>query len=228
MDVQDLKNFGEAFTGKASARVMMASFTSIPRELGFIGTPKFVAKLQSKERHWKRKRFRTIAENGLKNEELIQGIRYSLAFYTALLASCGEEKTLKSYPKLAKKLSVMMYEDFFPSPEDFLSCSDPWEGFRKYFLEFFRAWERDGACRFEVIHDTEDEFQVHLSYCAFEAMHREAGCLEAIAMGAEGDVDFLPRLGRGVGCEFRREGWLCHSDPVCDWHFLRHKPSVGD
>jgi hypothetical protein len=44
MEYQDLKNFGEVFTAKASARVMMASLTSIPRELGFIGTPKLQSK----------------------------------------------------------------------------------------------------------------------------------------------------------------------------------------
>jgi hypothetical protein len=180
-----------------------------------------VAKLQSKERYWRKKRFETINENGIKNQELIQGIRYALAFYTALLASCGEERTLKSYPKLAKKLGVMMYEEFFPTAEEFRSCKDPWGAFRKYFLEFFQAWEREGICRFQLIHDTEDEFRVQLSYCAFDAMHREAGHPEAMAMGAEGDADFLPSLGRGVGCDFSRDGWLCHGDSVCDWHFFR-------
>ena len=225
MEYHELKNFGQLFNGKASARVMMASFTAVPKELGFIGTPKFLTKLQGKETHWKKYRFKTVKEYGITDQDFLGGVRYSLAFYTALLAGCGREKTERSYPNLAEKLSLMMNEEFFPAPEDFLKCPDPWEALREYFLAFFGAWDREGICRFQVVKNTDSEFHVQLGHCAFDAMHREAGCPEAMAMASQADETFFPRLARGIGAEFRRDGWLCRGDSVCDWQFLRRDSS---
>jgi hypothetical protein len=112
---------------------MMASLVSIPKELGFIGTPKFVAGLQGKDRYWKKRKFKAAIERGITHREFIEGNQYSLAFYTAMIQACGREKTMKAYPKLAHKLGVMMWEDFMPASEDFQRCPDPWEALRQYF-----------------------------------------------------------------------------------------------
>jgi hypothetical protein len=45
-ECHELQNYGKIFTGKLSARVLMALFTAVPKELGFIGTPKFLTKIQ--------------------------------------------------------------------------------------------------------------------------------------------------------------------------------------
>jgi hypothetical protein len=221
VEVSELKNYGKSLTGKASAKVMMALFTAVPSELGIIGTPKFIAKLQRKEKYWRDYPFKTIEEKGIKNEEIIGGIRYSVAFYTSLVDSVGREKTLKAYPKLGEKMGFMMNEEFFPSAKDFRKCPDPFEALRLYLLELFRVWESEGVCQYEVLANTDTEFHAHLSYCAFDAMHHEAGCREAMEMASRGDAKFLPRLAKGLGCEFLRENQLCAGDPVCDWHFRR-------
>ena len=224
MEYKDLKNFGQLYMAKPSARVLMASFTSIPKELGFIGTPKFLAKLQSKERHWKRKRFKAAEERGLTHKEFIEGVRYSLAFYTAMIASCGKEKTLQVYPKLSQKIGVMMWEDFLSAAEDFLRFQDPWEAFREYFFEFYRTWERERVWRFKVVRDTATDFQIHVTDCAWPEMHSEGGCPEATASSSQAEVLYFPRLAQGIGGDFKQEdGCLCLGDAICDWHFYRQK-----
>ena len=95
MEYQDLKNYGTLYTAKASPKVMMSSLAAIPKELGFLGTPKFVAKLQSKERQWKKKSFKSAQERGFTHAEFLDAIKYSLGFYTALIATVGKEKRLE-------------------------------------------------------------------------------------------------------------------------------------
>jgi len=230
MEYQELKNFGQLYTPKASARVLMASFTNIPKELGFLGTPKFVAKLGSKNRYWNRRRLKTAEERGVTHAEFMEGIRYSLAFYTAIVATCGAQKTREVYPKLAQRLSLMMWEDYLPPTEDFLRFESPWEALREYVLEYYRTNEREGVWRYEVIRDTDSEFQVHVTDCAWAAMHEEGGCLDGFATSSsysEGIV--FSRLAQAIGGDFKQEdGCLCHRDPICDWHFFRHKVPESD
>ena len=223
MEYRELKNFGEVFPVKPSARVMMAAFALIPRELGFIGTPKFAAKLQSKDRYWKKKRFKTADEKGLIHQEFTEGIRFAIAFYTALIATCGKENAAEVYWKLTEKRGAMIYEEFFPSSEDFLRCLDPWEAIRLYFLEFFQAYRGIGAMQYEVVQNTESDLQIHVSDCAWDFMSQEAGYPEIASINGQCDLIFLPRLMEGIGGDFKRESWLCKGDATCDWHFCRYK-----
>ena len=224
MEYHELKNWDRLWTPKPSARVLMASFTTLPRELGFIGTPKFVATLAAKERSWKKKRFKAVEERGLTDEEFLEGIRYTIAFYAAMIAACGKEKTSRVYPKLTEKLGVMMYEDFIPSSKDFMSFRDPWEAIRLYFRHWFMAWGREGVAQLEIVQDTDSDFQVHVTDCAWHAIWSEAGYPELAPISQQTDLIFLPRLMGEVGGDFKRQdGCLCLGDPICDWHFFRHK-----
>ena len=130
----------------------MASFTSVPAELGILGTPKFLAKLASKDRYWKKRKFKAPEERGVANPDVLEGIQSNvLAFYTALIATCGEEEALEIYARGSEKMGLMMYEEFFPSAKDFSGCEDTWGAFARYLLEFLRTWEREGvAQRFGV------------------------------------------------------------------------------
>jgi hypothetical protein len=221
MDYQNLRNYGKLYTAKASPRVMMSSFASIPRELGFLGTPKFVAKLQGKERQWKKKDFKSGEERGFTHAEFLDAIKYSVGFYTALIATVGKEKTLEVYPKLNDKLGTMMYEEFLPSSEDFHRCRDPWEAFRLYFLEFLRVYERDKGMRLEILQNTEDELHIHVTDCVWEFIFREAGYPELASFGGHTELLAITSLAQAVGGDLKREACLCKGDAFCDWHFYR-------
>ena len=223
VDSQDLKNYGQLNVGKASPRVMMSALSSLPSGLGFIGTPKFIAKLQGKDRHWKKHRFQAVADRGITCQEWIEGISYSIAFYTALVATIGKKKTLEFYPKLASKTGILMDEDFFPSAQDFLRCSDPWGAVKDYFHEYFAVNEREGIMRFEVVENNDSDFQFHVTDCAWHALYHEAGSVEGLSISARTDNEFFPCLAQGIGYDFKRASGICDGDTICDWHFYRHK-----
>ena len=222
MEFQNLKNFGKLYTGRASPRVILSLFTSAPKELGFLGTPKFLAKFQSKDRHWKRFRFEALEKRAVTSQDVIEGMQTNLAFYTALMAVQGKDKAMPTFSKLAEKLGIMIYEDFLPDPKDFLRCPDPWKAVRGYFSEFFQATARESVSRLQIVKDTDQEFQVHFTDCAWHATACEAGYPELMPLTARCDVVVMPRLMRDIGGDFKRESWLCRGEPVCDWHFFRH------
>jgi len=223
MEYQDLKNFGELYTGKASPHVVMKALASIPAELGFIGTPKFLARFHGKDRYWKKRHFKALEERGVENQEIVEGMQINLAFFTSVVAACGEKKGPPAFSKLAEKMGVLIYEEFMPTAEDFLSYPEPWEAVRQYFREFFRLMGEAGVARYEIVSDTDSELHIQFSDCAWHAVACEAGYPSLMSITAQSDVVFLPQLMRGIGGDFKRECWLCRGEGACDWHFYRHK-----
>jgi hypothetical protein len=223
VEYRELKNFGNLYTGKASSRVMMSAVTSVPAGLVFIGTPKFLAQLQAKDRHWRKAQFKALQKRGVTNQEVADAMRTNLAFYTALVAAQGREKAAQMYPKVTEKLGLMIYEDFAPKPEDFLRCPDVWRAVKGYFREFFQVTDREGVGHMEVMLDTDQEFQVRYTDCAWHAVACEVGYPEIMPFVAQADVLFLPRLMRALGGDFKRACWLCKGEGECDWHFYRHR-----
>jgi hypothetical protein len=133
MEYQQLDNYGKIFTGKMSPKVLMAALTSVPKELGFIRTPKFLTKIQGKEKHWEGRLAEIAEPRGVSHPEYIEGGEYSLAFFSALVAARGEEKALDAYEKLLDRVAVMSFEEFFPSAKDFRRCPNDWEALQGYF-----------------------------------------------------------------------------------------------
>ena len=220
MDYQQLKHFGEIYTGKVSPGIMMSLFTSLPKELGFIGTPKFMLKMQNREAYWKKQSLTSVTERNITNTELLDSVKYSLAFYNALEAVCGKKKALDAYLKLTTPLGVRMDEEFFPTAQDFLRCPDPWEAFKRYMFEFFSVSMREGVFRFEVLDDTDTDLHFHVTDCAWYAIWKEAGHPEVMGASSAVEMLFYPALCGAMGCSIKRdEGWICRGDSVCDWHF---------
>jgi hypothetical protein len=223
MHHHELRNYGNVLTGKLSAHVMMTIFTSVPKELGFIGTPKFLTKMQGKQRLWKGRVAKMGKPRGITHEEYLEGMENSLAYYTALEATCGKEKGLEAYQNSAPKVAGASYEEFFPSAKDFRSCGDHWQAAREYFLEFLQALARENIVRFEVLQSPDDEFHAHLSECAVQDMYHEVGYHQIAPITCEAMRVVLTKLCGELGADFKRESWLCRGDPTCDWHFLRYK-----
>ena len=223
MDYTLLRNFGELFTPRTSMAALIAAYMAVPRDLEFVGTPQFTAILRSKDEYWRKKEFETAAQRGFTRRDFIDPMRYSLAFYDALLEACGEEKTTEIYPKFAQSIGVMIFEEFMPAAEDFLHCPDPWVAIRQYFGEFFQAYERAGGMRHNIVQDTDSEFRVHVTDCPWEFICREAGYPDLPPITGQAECTFLTQLMSELGGDFKRESWLCRGDPTCDWHFWRPK-----
>ena len=224
MEIEELRNYGQVNTAKLTPQALMVAFTSIPKELGIIGTPRFAAKLASTERRMSKKEFKTAQERGLTHEGFLQGMRYGLSFYSALVATEGREKARKYYPRLAEKIGVAQWEEFLPTAEDFLSFSDPWDTLRIYWRNYFAAYEREGGMRYEIVVDTENEFRVKVTECAWDFIWREGGYPELAPMSGYTEVLYIPKLMAKInGGDFTRDSCLCSGESYCDWHFHRRK-----
>jgi hypothetical protein len=228
MEYHELKNYGNLFSGKAPPQEVMKTVAKVPAHLGILGTPKFMANMQRQERHWKRKQFTSIEERGIQNQEFIDVIRNSLGFSTALSATCGKQKSADIHQRISLDLGYSMWKRHWPKDKDFLNCSDPWNALEQYVLGFVEAWERASIAEVEVLTDTDGEFRLHLTDCAFAAAYREAGHPEVGALGEQVESRFLGRLTKKLGGEFRRESCLCHGDATCDWHLLRNRAMTPD
>ena len=223
MKYEQLKNFGELHTCKASARVQMSAIKWLSSELGMIKFSRFLAKMLTEERHLDTRHFRAAKERGITNDDFFEGTKTAIATYDSLLQVCGTERGAEIYNRFSKKQGVLLWEDFIPAAEDFLRFSDPWEGLRQYFLEYFRVNEREGLFRLEVVRDSESELYIKVTDCAWFSTYSEAGHPEAASVSAESDVIFLQQLLGEMGGDFKRDSWLCRGDVHCDWHFYRQK-----
>jgi hypothetical protein len=81
--------------------------------------------------------------------------------------------------------------------------------------------------RFEILQDTDTNFQVSITDCPWDFIWREAGHPELARIHGEDMLEFFSDLMRELGGDFKRGSWLCKGDAACDWHFLRHKASEG-
>lgn len=226
MEYHELKNYGKFFSGKAPPQEVMKTIARVPVHLGILGTPKFMANMRRKDRHWNRKRFASIEERGIRNQEFIEVVRDSLGFSTALSATCGKEKAAYIHQRVSLELGHSMWKRHWPKYKDFLNCSDPWQALGQYVRGFVEAWERESVVEFEVLMDTDGEFHLHLTDCAFAAAYHEAGHPEVGSLGGQVESDFLARMAKRLGGEFRRESCLCHGDATCDWHLLRNGTAI--
>jgi hypothetical protein len=226
VEYSELKHFGELYYPKNSPKIWTTFLTTMPKELGVLGTPKFMTKMGSQDRYWKEDfHFKTVEERGIAHQEFLDGARFSIACYTTLLAVTDKQKAMEIYPTLADKMWVLQWEEFLPSAKEFRRFPDPWEAFREYFHEFFRAHQREGVKRYNIIENTDTEFHVQLTDCAWDAMFREAGHPEPQCMHGQAEGTCLARLSAKMGFHFKRESSLCCGDTTCDWHFYSRKVS---
>jgi hypothetical protein len=223
MEYYELDNYGKIYTGKLSAKVMMAVLTSVPKELGFIGTPKFLTKIQGREKYWKGRLARLAEPKGITNTEFVEGIEWNMAFFSSLVATLGKEKAPEAYSKLVEKLAVLQYEDFFPVAKDFKTCPEPWEALRGYFLEFLRTNDRENVMHHEIVRDNDQEFYPQVTYCAVQDLYTEAGHPEVALRVCVANHIFMTKVSQDLRGDFKRERRLCAGDGVCDWHFLRQR-----
>jgi hypothetical protein len=223
MDPTQLKNFGKPYTPKISSSVVMTVFASLPKDLGFIGTPKFIAKLNSNWGHWHPRRFKAVQERNITCEEFLEGMRYSLTFYSTMLDARGQEKVSKVYPKFVDKLGVAMFKDFMPTAKDFRKCPDPWDAVRSYFLGLFEAWDRENLMHISLVEASENVLWFRGKDCAICAVYREGGYPEMSWLSCHPNLLFLRRFMRGLGGDFTLQCGVNGCEGYCDWHFYRER-----
>ena len=87
--------------------------------------------------------------------------------HQSLVETVGEQKAELFYTKMMADTNLMdsVLGDFFPSAEDFLQFDDPFEALGAYMVEYFKANERGGLMRIEVVDNSEDEVHVDVVDC---------------------------------------------------------------
>ena len=221
MEVHELKNFGCVFNPKPSGMMEMKVGTMVLGEIGPTNVPKFLAKAPFNSRRWKRKKFAAAKERGITDRQYLDGIREVIGNYVLTIDVLGKEKGIDTYTRWGPKTAEMMMEEHYPSSDDLLSCSNPTKALKEYILEFFVAGNRIGGVRYDVVADTDDEFRIAVTDCAFYAITLEAGHPEIYSIGCQGHDVFFSKLVEPLGWEWSREGALCRGHHFCDYHFRR-------
>ncbi len=86
------------------------------------------------------------------------------------------------------------------------------------------AMEQKGLEEAEVVEDTDDVFQLNVTFCAWAEVARVLGdpyyCYYSTCYG---DEVFFPHLCKKAGFEFKRTGTLSQGASVCDFRFIRKR-----
>jgi hypothetical protein len=94
--------------------------------------------------------------------------------------------------------------------------------FKQYYVALVQAMTDKGLEEAEVFEDTQDVFQLNVTYCAWAEVAKEMGnpayCYYSTCYG---DEVFFPHLAAQAGFAFERKGTLAQGAPACDFRFKR-------
>lgn len=237
MKVENLKNYGRdiisiqkesklPFNKKLWIIKPTISFLfSLIKEMNPIGFIRFI-KLYKKEKikalqlDWTH-----IEQNGISKEDLSRVIAKEV-MAKVLVDSMGLDRASKLRKTLSDSIAYHILEHVFATPEEFLDCGkgDFLPAFKQYYIALASAMEKAGQEKSEISIDTEDCFQLNITYCVYYEVAKTLGYPELCYYSTcYGDEVFFPKLCEQVDFKFERDGTLAKGNPVCDMRFIRQK-----
>lgn len=166
-----------------------------------------------------------IQKNGISKEDLSNVIAKEV-LAKVLADSIGIGKASKLRKKMSDKIAYHVLEHVFATPDEFLECGngDFLCAFKQYYKALSVAMEKSGLEKSEVYIDTEDCFQLNITYCVYHEVAKTLGYPELCYYSTcYGDEVFFPKLCKGTGVKFERQGTLASGKCVCDMKFIRQK-----
>jgi len=231
--VSELKNWGSFCPTKATdpekdAEFQNISFSSLRESLSMIQQGKMLARVPVHRLQHGHKTLTNPMAQICNDKDSNDAILDAVALHQSLVETVGEEKAGVFWKKcIDQNLGDLILVDFFPSAEDFLQFDDPFEALSTYMVEYFKANERGGLMRVEVVENSKDEFRVDVVECFFHSTACELGQPTLYSHISRGDDIFFPKLGipkEGKSFAiYERQGTLCRGDKACDWRYHRAK-----
>ena len=196
---------------------------SIIKALGLIGFIRFIKEYKRQvntatKRDWSRLKTKGISQANL--NLIIKKIVMS----KVLADKLGLEEAFRLRNRLSDKIAYDVLEEVFAPAKVFMACGkgDFLKAFKEYYSALCRAMDRAGLESGEIVKDTEDEFQLNITYCAWCEVAKTLGnaylCYYATCYG---DEVFFPKLCEDTGFEFTRTGTLTTGNSACDMKFSR-------
>ena len=235
MKVENLKNYGKdiltiqkEFKLPIRKKILIMKPTisflfDLIREMNPMGFVRFIKRYKQEKEKALLLDWTKIQESGISREDLAVVIGKEV-MAKVLADSVGLERAAKLRNNLSDKISYHVLEHIFATPEEFLHLGkgDFLPPFKQYYIALTHAMERAGIEKGEVAVDTEDCFQLNITYCIYYEVSKVLGYPELCYYSTcYGDEVFFPQLCEKVGFRFEREGTLATGKPVCDMKFIR-------
>ena len=240
MKVENLKNYGKdiisiqkesklPFDKKILVIKPIISFLfSLIKEMNPIGFIRFI-KLYKKEKSkalqldWTH-----IEQNGISKDDLSRVIEKEV-MAKVLVDSIGLDRASRLRNALSDKIAYHILEHVFATPEEYVECGkgDFLPAFKQYYIALASAMKKTGQEKNEIYIDTEDCFQLNITYCVYYEVAKTLGYPEVCYYSTcYGDEVFFPKLCDQGGFKFERDGTLATGKSVCDMRFIRQKQSL--
>lgn len=235
MKVEELKNYGKDILsiqeqskmplGKKLRLLMpiLGYLGALSKTLGVRGTIRLIQEARKEMEKAREYDWSDLKRRGLSQTDL-EGIMRKIALAKVMAETMGMEKAAQLRNELSHTISIPVFEDMFAPPEVFVQCGDGdfLPPFKKYYAAMMDAMARRGLEEAQVVQDTEDVFQMNVTYCAWAEAAKVFGnphyCYYSTCYG---DEVFFPHLCAKVGFKFERNGTLAQGAPVCDFRFTR-------
>lgn len=237
MKVENLKNYGKdiitiqkesklPFRKKLIMIIPSISFLfNLIVEMNPIWFVRFIKSYKEEKSKALKLDWADIVKNGISKDDLSTVIGKEV-MAKVLVDNIGLERASILRNRLSDKIAYHVLEHVFATPKEYLDCGkgDFLPAFKQYYLALASAMDKSGQEKSEVAVDTEDCFQLNITYCLYYEVAKTLGYPELCYYSTcYGDEVFFPKLCEQVGFKFERDGTLATGKSVCDFRFIREK-----
>lgn len=226
MEIKELKNYNVPMNESMAAippdviKGIEKNALKILRDrIGLIRLMKFGLTMKQIEREFSAVDLDPVRKRGLSDEAFIDNIVRQSSAFCALSKIVGEERALEILYEIADRTAFGLMSGLLPSTSDFLTFDKPLDTAKDYILALMEADRRTGLHESELVYDSDDAFQINVTYCAFCEIPKCLGAQNAALPSCYGDDVFFPRVCGDLGLRFVRKGTLARGDDFCDFRF---------
>lgn len=231
--VEELPNYGKDilnlnFTFRSKMKIAKGALVFIKDLIKELGLKSFIKMFmrvrkkfeEAKQLDWSRMKVKGISQKNL------DSIIHKMVMAKVMADEMGLEKASELRGRFSDKNVYFVMETMFATPEVFKKCGDGdfFKPFKQYYTAMMDASVKAGLFEYELIEDTENSFQMNVTYCAFAETSKILGSPKTCYYSTcYGDEVFFPKLCEKVGFEYSRTGTIATGKSVCDDRFTRKK-----
>ena len=165
--------------------------------------------------------FSTIRAKGLSDNEYIQFRIGNTASFSAMSKILGIEKAIEVSNELMEAANLKVLPATLPAVDDFKEFEDQFTAFKEYILALYKANKKVGSLDFELADNTDDTFQINVTYCTWYEIPKQLGIQEACLSSCYNDDIYFPNLCKPLGIEYKRANTIARGGDCCDFRFER-------
>ncbi len=224
MEICDLKNYNvpmnesmAAIPGGMLKKIERTALGVLKKHFGLVKLLRMFLILKKTEKEFSNQNLASIREKGLSDEAFIKNIIRQSSFFYALTKVAGKEKALELMNEITEKTAWDLMSEIMPSTADFSTFDNPLNAAKEYIHAMMDADKKAGLHESELVYDSDDAFQINVTYCAFAEIPKRLGVMEATLSTCYGDDIFFPKVLEELGLRFVRKGTIARGDDVCDF-----------